>query len=238
MDAWEAVDAAGRVRRWEYRFGREGVANAIAVAVDHESLVLISPPSGVDGEAARAALDRIGAVTAIVAPSGFHRAGIPAAEAAYPQASIHVDPRMHGRIAGVCRDPGRVRPLAELAARLPADVEIFVPPHMKRPDSIARVATPDGAVWIFNDVVVNLDRLPRGLLLRGLVKLLGFRTGLMVNPIGGRRLLVGDRAAYTRWLCAELERRPPVALVTGHGPPIRDPAALRELAGLVARGLA
>lgn len=235
MSTWEAVDETGRVRRFEYRFG-EGSANALAIDTGGGGLVLISPPAGRDGQAGRTALDRLGAVTAIVAPNAFHRAGIAAAEAAYPMATIHADPRAIKRVAKVCKDPTRVRPLQELADRLPEGVEIFVPPFLKRPDTIVRVATAAGTVWCFNDIIINIEKMPRGLL-RWVLRVLGFRQGLMVNPVGGRLILVGDRRGLSKWLCAELERLPPVALVTGHGPAIRDPAALRGLPGLVARGL-
>jgi len=230
---WESVDEAGRVRRWEYAIG---AARANAVAIDlGGTWVVISPPT--DG-VGRSALDRLGTVTAIVAPNGFHRAGMAAAEAHWPAATIHCDPRGQRRVAAVCRDPGRVRPLTELAARLPADVEIFVPPFLKRPDTIARVSTAAGVVWYFNDLVINLDRFPPGWWARLLLRVLGFRAELMVNPVGGRHLFPGDRKALASWLGAELARLPATALVTGHGPVVRDPAALRGLAELVMRGLA
>lgn len=233
MPAWESVDEAGRVRRWEYAIGAAR-ANAVAIEVG-EAWVVISPPT--DG-VGRSALDRLGTVTAIVAPNGFHRAGIGAAEAHWPTATIHCDPRSRDRIAKVCREPDRVRPLTELAERLPADVEILVPPFLKRPDTIARVRTAGGVVWCFNDLVINIDRLPPGWSSRLLLRALGFRAELMVNPVGGRHLFPGDRKALAAWLAAELARLPATALVTGHGPVVRDPEALRGLPELVARGLA
>ncbi len=233
MPAWERVDEAGRVRRWEYAIGAAR-ANAVAIEVG-DAWVVISPPT--DG-VGRSALDRLGTVTAIVAPNGFHRAGVAAAEAHWPTATIHCDPRGQQRIAQVCRDPARVQPLTELAARLPADVEIFVPPFLKRPDTIARVSTEAGVVWCFNDLVINIDRFPGGWSSRLMLRALGFRTQLMVNPVGGRHLFPGDRKALAAWLGEELARMPATALVTGHGPVVRDPATLRGLPELVARGLA
>lgn len=238
MSRWEAIDDEGRVRRCAYPGGNAApTANAVAIEVGGGSLVLISPPGGADAEEAFAELDGLGRVVAIVPPNGFHRAGVAGAEARYPEAPIFVDPRAADRVAQKCRDRGRVRPLAELTPRLPAGVEIFVPPHLKRADTWARVDTSAGTVWYFTDLVINIDRLPGGLL--GLVcRCLGFRTGLAVNRFGGRVMLVRDRPALSAWLCAELERRPAAAVVTGHGPAVRDAAQLQGFAELVARGLA
>lgn len=238
MSRWEAIDGAGRVRRCAYPGGNAAAtANAVAIELGGGELVLISPPGGDDAEEAFAELDRLGKVTAIVAPNGFHRAGIPGAEARYPEAPIFVDPRAAARVRRKCRDRGRVRPLDELAGRLPPGVEIFVPPHLKRADTWARVDTPEGTLWYFTDLVINIERMPGGFL-GFLMRRLGFRAGLALNRFGGRVMLVADRPALRAWLGAELERRPPAVLVTGHGPVIRDAAQLRGLPELVARGLA
>lgn len=237
MNVWEPVDEAGRMRRWEYKIGTAR-ANAVAIDLGGGELVLLSPPGGDGGEAALVELDRLGKVTAIVAPNAFHRSGIPIAEAHYPAATIHVDPRGRDRIVRVCGDASRVRPLVELVARLPAEIDIFVPPHLKRPDTIARVTGSDGVAWYINDLVVNIERLPPGWFSQAFFRMLGFRPGLMFNPFGGRRFLVGDRKAFSQWMCEELAKVPPKVLVTGHGPVVRDAALLGSLPELVVRGLA
>ena len=53
-----------------------------------------------------------------------------------------------------------------------------------------------------------------------IMKLLGFRTGLMTNPFF-KRLFLSDKAAYKAWMLAELERDPPVLFVPSHGAPLR-----------------
>lgn len=235
MRRWEVVDPTGWVRRCEYVVGAVR-ANAVAFELRRGELLLISPPAGADAEEALRELDEAGQVTAIVAPNGYHRAGLPAAEAHYPGVPIFVEPRALARVARVCRDRARVRPFAELAPRLPAELEVFVPPHLKRPDTMARLATPQGTLWYVNDLLTNIERLAgaRGRVMR----LLGYREGLALNRVGGRWLLVADAAACSGWLCAELRRHPPAILLTGHGPPIRDAERLRGLQDVVARGLA
>jgi hypothetical protein len=110
---------------------------------------------------------------------------------------------------------------------------------MKRPDVVMRVAVDEGLLWSLTDVVLNLEALPPGPIERRLFALMGFRAGLAVNFLGSRVVLLGrGRRAYRAWLCAELRRRPAALLITGHGPPVRDPEVLGGLPDLVAAGLA
>ncbi|MCA9659902.1 MAG: hypothetical protein KC486_16275 [Myxococcales bacterium] len=239
MSVWEPIDAQGRVRRWEYAVGASGRANAVAVELRAGELLLLSPPGPKGSDEALAALDEHGEVAAIVAPNGFHRGGLPAATERYPSAGVYADPRAAARVGERCARGTTVRPLTALTERLPDDVELFVPEHMKRPDVVMRVAVDEGLLWSLTDIVLNLEALPPGPIERRLFALMGFRPGLAVNYVGSRLVLLGrGRSAYSAWLCAELRRRPPALLITGHGPPVRDPEALRELPALVAAGMA
>lgn len=239
MTMWEPIDAKGRVRRWEYAVGEAGRANAVAVELRDGELLLLSPPGPKDSTLALDELDELGEVVAVVAPNGFHRGGLPAATERYPEAGVYADPRAHARVGKRCAPGTIVRPLAALAERLPQDVEVFVPEHMKRPDVVMRVAVDEGLLWSLTDIVLNLEALPPGPIERRLFAWMGFRPGLAVNYLGSRVVLLGrGRPAYSAWLCAELERRPAALLITGHGPPVRDREVLRGLPELVAAGLA
>jgi hypothetical protein len=217
-----------KVWRGSYAVGRDGEATMLVVDAG-DGLVVVSPAGGPDAAALFDALDRLGAVRAFVAPCGHHTIGLKRCRERYPGVSVFRDERLtriDRRVAS--------RSLAELP--LPSDVEIFVPPHLGRPDTIVRVRVEGGWIWFFNDLITNLPSMPDGLLVRTLLRLLGFRTGLAWNRFGLRFVLRADRPALSRWLHAELSTHPPVAVVFGHGPVIREPADLARFRALVAAG--
>lgn len=236
MTRWECIDETLRVYRADYRVGNGGEATCCAFGLEDKRLLLLSPPGERDADLLDE-LDQIGEVHAIVAPNGFHRIGIPVAQARYPQASIFVEPRAQKRVSAVCKPSTLIQPISALQAILPTHLEIFVPPAMKNPDTIVRIDSSQGYIWYINDIITNIPSLPKQLLLRTLLKTLGFRAGLSVNRFGCRFILLKDRAAFSRWLQQELAQYPPAILIAGHGPTIRDAALPQILQDLLKRDL-
>ena len=236
MPSWEPVLADTRLYRATYSFGRGGSATAFCVGLAGDDLMVVSTPGGRDAPPLLEALAGLGTVRAIVVPCGFHRMGVAGTLERFPEAEVFADERIHKKIVAAARR-ARPRGLDALAPLLPEGVEVLVPPHMKRPDTIVRVATPDGPVWYLNDIVTNMPSLPNFFPLNFLMPTLGFRTGLAVNEFGMRFVLAGNRPGLSAWLAAELRAHPPHLLVAGHGPVVRDPAKLAGLADMVERDL-
>ncbi len=228
MPDWKTIDERARVYLAPYPVGRFGQANCLAVGLGDGELALVSPPGGHAGPALLEAIAERGRVTALVAPNGFHRLGLPGAQARFPEATVYAAPGALDRVGKVTAAPPR--PLDALQAALPDGVEILVPPHLKRPDTFVRVRTPAGAIWYINDLVNNLPSLPEPAPVRWMFQALGFRPGLVANRFGCRNIFVGDRPAFARWFRQALEDHPPAVIVTGHGPAVRDPDAAPGLA--------
>lgn len=229
--SWEPVDAQGRVHRADYRYGRSGVATCSTVGLGDGRLVLVSPPGGADTDALYTALDGLGEVAAIVAPNAYHRVGLPVAATRYPQARIYAPPTAVKRVGE--RAPREVRPLDALAPTLPPEVEIFTPPHMKSQDTMVRVQTPEGVIWTQHDLILNMTVVSSHPIERWLLGLLGYKTGLRVNRFGAKLGLLKDPPAFASWWTAELQRTPPVAVVPGHGPVLRDAEPLARIPALI-----
>ena len=229
MSDWEPVDPEGRVRRAAYHFGSAGRANCTAVGLGDGRLVLCSPPGGPDANALFDRVDALGEVVAVVAPNGFHRVGMPMAARRYANARLFAPEAAIGRVRKGVDATRAVRPLTELAATLPDGVEIFVPPHMKNPDTVLRVQTTLGPVWTLHDLILNLDVVSSNPVERWLLGTLGYQVGLRVNRFGCRWVLLRDKPAFSAWLLDELRRMPPAAFSPGHGPVVRDAAGLARL---------
>ncbi len=191
---------------------------------------MCSPPGGSDAAALYEAVDTLGEVVAVVAPNGFHRMGMPVAARRYPKAGLYAPEASIARVRKGVETSRVVAPLALLA--LPDGVEIFVPPHVKNPDTVLRVQTSLGPVWTLHDFIINLDVVSANPVERWLLGMLGYQVGLRVNRFGCRWVLVGDKPAFSTWLQAELQRMPPAAFSPGHGPVIRDAEGLARLSAL------
>lgn len=227
MTTWECVDPAGRVRRAAYHHGSAGTANSTAVDLGDRRLVLVSPPGGEAAAGLLDTLDTLGEVVAVVAPNGYHRMGLPGAAGRYPRAGLYAPEGAMARVRKVLDPAVPLRPLGELPRA--EGVEIFVPPHMKAPDTVLRVHTEVGWVWSLTDVVINLDVVSSNPVERWVLGLLGYQLGLRVNRTGCRFAFLADKAAYADWLLGELGRLPPALFSPGHGPVLRTPELLGRL---------
>lgn len=234
--AWSTVEALTPVLRAEYSHGPDSYASSVAIGLGGGELLLISPPGGGGAEALLDELAGRGRVTALLAPNGFHRMGVPLAAERFPEARVFAPEGAEARVAEVTG--GReVEPLAALQPLLPQAVELFVSEHARRPDLIGRVRVEGGTIWYLNDLILNFDHVPRHPLLGPLLWLMGYRAGMRVNRFGARFVLLRDRAAFKAWLLEELERLPPVAVVFGHGAVVTEPELLARLPEVVREGL-
>lgn len=229
MTLWESVDEAGRMRRAEYAFGSAGRATCTALDLGGGRLALVSPPGGPEAPAILAELDTLGEVAAVLAPNPYHRMGMPLAAARYPKAALFAPEAAIPRARKGLDGAREVRPLAELQPSLPDGLEILIPPHMKSPDTVLRLHTPQGTVWTFHDILLNIEVVSSNPVERWALGLLGYQRGLRVNRFGCRWVLVADKPAFAAWLRAELERLPPAVFAPGHGPIVRDGALLARL---------
>lgn len=176
-------------------------------------LLVVSPGAPWD-EAWGRAIAQWGTPRYLLAPNHFHNAGLEAWKARYPDAAVVAHaralPRLRKKFPALAVDD-----CAKLATALPAGVRLFGPPMAKQGETWLSVRTREGVAWYVTDGLVNEERLPGGPL--GLfMRMLGFRTGLLMNPFFAR-LFVEDRAAYAEWVRVEIERDRPTVLVPAHG---------------------
>ena len=182
-------------------------------------LLVVSPGVPVSD----AAWDRLagwGRPRFLLAPNKFHNLGLRGWRERFPAARVVADPRALPRLRRKFPEL-EIDDLAPLVAALPAGVRLLSPASAKQGETWVSVETAAGAAWVVADAIVNETRLPGGAL-GLLMRALGFRAGLLTNPFF-KRVFLGDRAAYRRWISAELARDRPVLLIPAHGAPLRDP---------------
>jgi hypothetical protein len=174
-----------------------------------------------------AAIEALGPVRWLVAPSGHHRMDAPAYAARYPDAKVVTPEASRKLVAERCRVDGAL----EL---LPADPTLRWEPLAGVPAEAVFIHTdPTGAVTlIFNDAFMNLPAALPGF--KGLiVKLIGSTGGPKVTPTA-KYFIVKDRAAYAAHL-RRLAAAPNLArIIMAHGAIITTGAAA-ALAGAADR---
>jgi hypothetical protein len=215
----------GKVRSWEVLDPNRPLlatlygsmrARTVVVGLGDQGLLVISP--GRMEEARFAALASYGAPRFLLAPNYFHNLGIASWVERFPEATVvaheRAIPRLKRQVPGV-----NFAPLEVLQPSLPAGVRTMCPPGARQGETWVSVATPGGVAWFVTDAILNEAKLPTGAT-GAVMWTLGFRTGMMVNPVF-KRFFLSSRPQFKDWALAELERDRPTWFLPAHGDPLR-----------------
>ena len=223
---WNVVDRETPVLMREYRFPA-GLATCCGIGFGSGELAVFSPPGGLDDQAF-AELDAHGDVTAIIPPNGYHSLGLSDFARRYPQATLYAAPDAARRIGRKNARLPAFTPIDELRRRVAPDIEILEPPQLRVSDLMVMVRTEGGWIWYVNDVITNLRKLPKPPLLRLAFSIVGTRPGICFNGVF-RTFIMRDKKAFARWMHEQLEHRPPVKMVFGHGEHVETPTLCDDL---------
>lgn len=213
---WEVLDPSLPLVAARYGSNR---ARMVLVGLGDGRLVVVSP--GALPSAERwAEVERWGTPAFFLAPNHFHNSGLGAWRERFPGALLVADPRAHARLAK--KVPGAtIADLAPLQAALPSSMWLKSPPGATQGETWLSLQSAAGRTWLVCDGLVNEERLPPGAI--GLfMRAIGFRPGLMVNPLF-KRLFLKDKAVFKAWLLAELSKESPTLLVLAHGAVLSGP---------------
>ncbi len=222
MSGWdifdEALPFAGAI------YGKQRVRMAL-FGLGGGALLVVSPGVPMT-DADWAEVDRLGKPRFLLAPNSFHNGGLAVWKARYPEATVVAHSRAQARLRK--QVPGvAIEDLSLLEAALPEGMRVFGPPMAKQGETWVSARTSEGVAWFVTDGIVNETKLPPGI--GGFfIRLVGFRTGLMTNPIF-KRIFLKDKAAYKAWVAAELERDRPTLFVPSHGAPLRGADLIERL---------
>ncbi len=221
-DDWEVHDEALPLLGAKY--GAQRVRMGV-FGLGGGALLVVSPGIPVS-DAQWAKLATYGTPKFLLAPNSFHNGGLAAWKARFPEARIVAHPRSIKRLKK--QVPGvEIEDLSVLEAALPAGMRLLSPPMAKQGETWVSAKTKDGTAWFVTDAMLNEERIPGGGV--GFVmKVVGFRPGLMTNPFF-KLLFLKDKAGYKAWVGAELDRDNPVLFVPSHGAVLRGPDVASRL---------
>lgn len=197
----------------------------LAVGLRDGGLAVISPGAGVPDEVF-AALEAWGRPRFLVAPNAYHNLGLPRWSARYPDATVVAHQRAQARLRK--RLPALTfHGLEALEAALPEGVRLLCPPGARQGELWLSADTAEGRAWFVVDGLVNETHLPGGPL-GLLMRLMGFRAGLITNPFF-KRLFLDDKAAHKAWVREALDQDRPVLFIPAHGAVLRGPDVVAQL---------
>ncbi len=214
IKGWTTLAEQPLVLIKEYSFG-QGTANALAVGLPGQQLLIMSPPTGVPVEELRA-LSAAGKVVALLETNGAHHLGLGASREAFPQAVTYAAKRAAERIRKKGKDFGELAPLENLTPLLGDKVSVLAVEGDKIGDALIRVRTEKGIILYTGDYIANIRELPKNFLFRLVFKLTDSGPGLKVFNLFFR-FFVKDRAVARDFLIRELESNPPSILAPAHG---------------------
>lgn len=232
---WNTIDSAKRVFTTQYQSGPY-LATTLVVGMGPDELCICSPPATTD-LSVYYELERHGRVVAIVAPNAFHHAGLLTCRQRHPGAPIYAARDVAKKLCKKVPEIGpEIRPIEDLSRALPAGVEIFVPPHLRTSDTMARIQTNQGAIWYVTEIVGNRAAPEKSVILRLLFWMTKSGPGFAVNKLVCLAMLK-DKKKFRAWLLDELRQHPPHVLVVGHGKPLNSEGLPDKLTALIEAAL-
>lgn len=216
-DPWDVLDPDLPLLAATY--GRAKV-RMTAVGLRDGGFVVASPGSRAD--AAQAALAARGPVRFLLAPNHFHNAGIASWQARFPEARAVAHPtalpRLRKQVPGVTFDD-----LEPLRAALPDGVRLLSPPMAKQGETWIAARRDGLSALVVCDAWVNIAAPTFA------YRVIGFRPGLMVNPIFKRLFVRGGKATFKEWAAREIGEVAPDLVVPAHGDVARGASATSDL---------
>lgn len=228
---WHSIDAPNPVLHATY--GKATKVRMLAFGLRGGGLCVVSPGTWLSPDD-YAELERHGTLRFLLAPNHFHTLGLAAWHARYPEAKLVAHPRAHKRLQG--RVPGvTFGDLGELEALMPEGARLLCPPTAKQGETWVSLPVAEGRAWFVTDGILNEVALPAGLM-GVMMRLLGFRSGLVVNAFF-LRMFSGGRAAFLRWTLEQLDKDPPQVFVPSHGEILHGADVAQRLRDVVGEAL-
>lgn len=220
VEGWTTLAEDPPVLVHEYFWGG-GLANAVAVGLPDNKLLIMSPPVGLPDDELRK-LSVVGEVIAVITNNGSHSLGLAQTLRVFPGSVTYGAPAAAVRIKARVKDCGDLKPPSELRPLLGDKVEVLEVPATKIGDVTLRVHTEKGALVYLSDLVANIPVVKGNFFVKAIMRWTDSAPGLKVFRIFFT-FFVSDKAAARDYLVRELEAHPPTLFVPAHGDVIERP---------------
>lgn len=230
VEGWRTLAEEPLVLIREYKFG-PGYANALAVRLPNQKLLLVSAPLGLPATDHQA-LAAHGEVIAMIAINGAHHLGLPESHTAFPNAVSYATSGARERILKKSKAPGQLEPIENLKPLLGDKVSVIAADGCKIGDVLVRVQTERGTLLYVGDFIANIPTLPKNPIAWLMFRLTNSGPGLKVFKIFFN-FFVADKRALRDFLIREIQSRPPAILVPGHGEVVERPELAPTLVAML-----
>lgn len=214
---WEPLVVG--VWRGTYATSTGIASNTYAIRLADGSVAVLSPPSA-PTEEVFAATEALGPVRALVAQNTGHDLGQARWQARYPAATPYAPEIAAPKLAKAKVGLRPFRPLAELAARLPAGAQLVDVPGARSGMTMLSYAAGDERLLFLDEILTNSPTLPGPAIIRLVFWLARSGPGLARNRLWST-VFASDRRQVARAVIAEWDARPPSVVALSHGDPIR-----------------
>ena len=229
---WSEVAPGVGVYLFEYDVPSLGIgSNCVVFPTGDCTVGVLSPGLGTPPDLFDA-LERLGRVTAIVAPNVGHDLGLREWQARYPEVPFYASPTTAAAVAKAKKDLRPLRPLSELVPSLPAGVRLWESPGTSAGTVFLGVARGGHEVLYLDDLVANLAELPRKQPFRFIFNITGSAPGMKLSKVF-KFFFVKDAHAMARSVLDHAEAHPPTVLLFAHGAPMSG-ASLASLTATLA----
>lgn len=197
-----------------------GPIRTILLKGKDSSLILVSPPIHFNENEFKE-IEKLGEVSALVAPNKFHNLGVPSWKKRFPKAQIYTSetalPRIKRKLS---LDVLNIEDL-----KVEPDTHFLSCPGTKNGEIVVVCKEKDGWIWYVTDLFFNYVEPPTKWFPRLMVQTIT-GMGIVVNPFC-RFLFIKDKVQVQEWLSAKLGEFPPTAVAFAHGDPIHTPALIQ-----------
>lgn len=196
------------------------VSNSVAIKVDEHQFVLISPGEQLLKEWPASPSNKDVQIH-IIMPNGFHYMGVPAWQAAFPNAKLYASEEAIPRLLekGISKrgyEDG-IRPLQSEQPPLPSGYDVLFPPgHREGEVWVRKRDEENGTTWITCDSFLNYERYSNQPIARFLQKLLDAAPGLKMSQVI-KFFIIKDRKSFKHWALEQVRTDKPATLIPSHG---------------------
>ncbi len=222
-----STEVAPGVRRFEKVAASGWCWNMLAVALPGGGLLVHSPTWL--GEGTFEALEALGPVRVLFAPSHFHHMEVERFRQRFPDALPVASERALPRLSR--QGHAGMKELAEAESLLPPGATWTRCEGTRSGEAWISLPGDAGPTWLVSDAFFNVERPvsgSMGFLLRSLAVVPGLRVARTF-----RWVAVDDIGAYTKWVLPLIERARPFRVVPSHGEPVSGAGLPERLANAV-----
>lgn len=213
IDGWTVLDEKALILYQEYTFTKGAYATTL-VFRGRDGLVVVSPgPRTTDRE--YDALREHGEVTALVANNAYHHLGQAPWRARFPNAVSYAP---SGALASLEKKNPTIQFKALQDLPLPEHITSAELPGFKSGETFFSIRSERGTVWYTGDLLTNIHALPNPpikWLFTWTDSAPGFR--LFKPAVWG---FVRDKKTLRAFMLDRVEKDPPAAVVSAHGPAV------------------